>query len=93
MEEIYSYFDEKDDCQYFVDELMEQISGEKSVPARVRQKMKANYRGRIVFSTVSRRKIVVCFHDVSEKVLNDTWYISKSINEKKHEKESFESMV
>ena len=51
MEEIYSYVVGKDACQYSLDELMEQISGEKPTPATVREKMKKKYEHRIVFST------------------------------------------
>lgn len=82
MEEIYQYLEEKDDCQYSLDELMEQISGEKPTLATVRDKLKKKYGHRIIFSTVRKRKTVVCFRDAGEKILNDRWYTSKCSNEK-----------
>ncbi|GBM60040.1 hypothetical protein AVEN_147602-1 [Araneus ventricosus] len=81
MEKIYTYLDGRDDCQYSVNELMQQISGEKPSPATFRRKMKEKYGDRIVFSTVRKRKTVVCFRYASEKIINDTWYTSKLSDE------------
>ncbi|GBM22577.1 hypothetical protein AVEN_184001-1 [Araneus ventricosus] len=73
MVKIYSYLDGKNDCKYFVDELMRQISGERPTRSTLRQKMKKKYGECIVFSTVFSRKSVVFFRGAGEKILNHIW--------------------
>ncbi|GBM97852.1 hypothetical protein AVEN_148150-1 [Araneus ventricosus] len=89
VEEIYSYLEGKDGYQYSPDELMEQISGEKLTSVTFRQKMMGKYGDLIVFSTVCTRKTVLCFSVASEKFLRDTWYTSKSSDEKAEREGSF----
>lgn len=80
MEEIFHYLDEQDKDQYSMDELMDQISGEKPEMKWAKTKMVEKYGERIIFSKIRTHKTVVCFRDVGEKILNDAWYESRSNN-------------
>ncbi|KAJ8866255.1 hypothetical protein PR048_032098 [Dryococelus australis] len=80
VEEIFRYLDEQDKDQYSFEELMDQISGAKPDMKWVNVKMVEKYGERIVFSKICKHKMVVCFCDVGEKILNDAWSTSRSNN-------------
>ncbi|KAJ8885062.1 hypothetical protein PR048_011258 [Dryococelus australis] len=72
--------DEQDTDQYSMDELVDQISGAKPGMKWVMVKMLEKYGERIVFSKIHKYKMVVCFRDVGEKILDSAWYASRINN-------------
>lgn len=68
--------EEKNDCQFTMDELMNIVSGEKLDWRTVKSKLIEKYEDRIILKPGCNRfnLPVVCFRDVGYKVLNDAWY-------------------
>ncbi|CAK1580968.1 unnamed protein product [Parnassius mnemosyne] len=81
MNEIYDYIEKNDNCQFSMDDLLGQITGEPPTVKTIKARMKEKYGDQIVFSTTRTKQTVVCFHATGEKILNDAWYTSRCTNE------------
>lgn len=81
MEEIYEYIDGNDKCQFSIDELLKQVTGEPPHVKTIKERMMGKYGDRIVFSTIRIRKTVVSFRTSSDRILSDSWYTSRSKDE------------
>lgn len=68
--------EEKNDCQFTMNELMNVESGKKLDWRTVKSKLIEKYEDRIILKPGRNRfnLPVVCFRDVGYKVLNDAWY-------------------
>lgn len=84
MEYVYDYLENSDDeCQFSMDELMEQMTGSykpdvKTVKARLKEK----YGDDILLTSNKNKKPVVCFRNIGEKIITDTWYKQRCKSER-----------
>lgn len=84
MEEIFDYIEGTDNCQYSIDELLEQvITGEPPHVKTIKERLREKYRDQIFFSTIRTRQTVVSFRSFSDKILSDTWYTSRCKDEQR----------
>ncbi len=81
MNEIYEYIEKNDNCQFSMDDLLEQITGEPPTMKTIKAKMKERYGDQIVFCTIRTKQTVVCFRATGEKILNEAWYTSRCQDE------------
>src|ERR1700761_806499 len=84
MEEIYDYIERTDNCQYAMNELLEQvIAGEPPHVKTIKERMREKYGEQIFFSTICTRQTVVSFLSFSDKILSDSWYTSRCKDEQR----------
>ena len=81
MEEIYDYIEGNDNCQFSMDELLEQVTGELPHVKTIKEGMREKYEDRVVFSTIRTRQTVVSFRTFGDKILSDSWYTSRCKDE------------
>lgn len=82
MEYIYSYLTENsEECQFSLDELMDQIEGEYRPDQRtVKARLMNKYEEDILIIEKHKQSPVVCFRDTGYKLLADQWYTAKKLN-------------
>lgn len=69
MDELFRYLDEKNG-QYSMDELLDQITGEKPQTKWIKAKLQEKYGDKVIFSEVRKHKTVVSFRDIGGDILN-----------------------
>lgn len=79
MEGIYSFLKENsDECQFSMNELMNQINGDFVPDIRtVKKQLQAKYGDDILINEKQGRDCVVCFRNTGFKILSEKWYEEK----------------
>lgn len=85
MEHIYSYLhDNREECQFSVNELIDQINGEYKPDIRtVKTHLLSHFGDKITFAEIGRgrsHQVVMCFTGVGRKILYDNWYNERKRN-------------
>lgn len=79
MEKIYSFLEENaEECQFSLDELMDQIEGERPQLRTVKNRLFAKYGEDILIVERPFKHTIVCFKNTGHKILTSTWYDSRS---------------
>lgn len=84
MEHIYVYLaDHSDECQFSLEELMDQIEGDFRPEMRtVKDRLFKKYGSDIIIAETSNRITVVCFKNTGFKILSDNWYENRKTDPK-----------
>lgn len=82
MEEIYSYMEGNQDCQFSMNELMAAVTGNQLDWRTIKAKLHETYGDRVLFKPGTNRFNipVICFRDIGYKLLNDAWYHTREKN-------------
>jgi len=91
MEEIFSYIEENDDCQFTLKELVDACTVYTPNELTIKTKLKEKYGKRIFISTKSSSLTIVCFIDTVYDVNLRVWYKNKNCNEQEERLKIIES--
>lgn len=80
MENIFSYIENNDDCQFTFTELKGVLEDFKPDDKTIRKKLQERYGDRIVITNKNTGPSIVCFRYTQYDILNKTWYESKKQN-------------
>lgn len=76
MDIIFDYIEMSEECQFSIDDLIEELDGYKPDKKTLRKKLIEKYGSDIIIS----EKGTFCFKSVGNRILNENWYSNRSYN-------------
>jgi len=80
MEEIFTYIENNDDCQFSLQELKGICKNIVPNNRIIKKRLKLKYDNRIIITEKQGKLTIICFIDKQHDVLNKVWYESKKQN-------------
>lgn len=78
MDIIFKYIEDSEECQFSIDDLIEELDGYKPDKKTVSKKLMEKYGSDIIIS--SGIGTTFCFKSVGNRILNENWYSNRSSN-------------
>lgn len=82
MEEIFTYMESSDDCQFTLNELKSICKSETLDNRTIKLRLKLKYGNKLIITEKSGASTFICLVDNHHDILNQAWYEKKKVNKK-----------
>lgn len=86
MEDIYSFLENTEECQFSLDELKSRIKGEYQIDSRTVKSRLLQKFGEDILIVDSSNKTTICFKNTGYKILTDNWYNTMKSSNREEER-------